>query len=112
MAIASTTSAAPGRKAAWWNIAAYDLQRPAAAFNLAERHSVTRQHRCAGRAGARIRLAETARPGNWLPVSGQEAIVLVMHAMLPATTGSSDLPTIGGNGGGEDLPEIRRLQCR
>ena len=101
-----------GPEAAWWSIAAYDLSGRLLP-NLAERHSVTSSTVLREPSGRfTIRLAETARPGNWLPVSGQEAIVLVMHAMLPATTGSSDLPTIGGNGGGEDLPEIRRLQCR
>ena len=58
-----------------------------------------------------IRLAKTARPGNWLPVGNDEAIVLVLRAYLPDNP--ADAETSGTPRGlAELMPTIGRLDCR
>ncbi len=103
--------AGQGPPAAWWSLAVYD-RAGTLIPNPAERYAINSgalMREPSGRFS--VRLAKTARPGNWLPVGNDDAIVLVIRAYLPDNPADAEA---GGSRGGlaELMPTIGRLDCR
>lgn len=95
----------PEPAAAFWSVAAFNEQGTVIA-NPADRYSfnsATIMRAPAG--GIDIRLARSARPGNWLPTGGGGKITLLLTVDEPRATGADEQRAI-------QLPAIRRLSCR
>ncbi len=94
--------------AAFWSIAVFD-EGGRLIPNAAERYSfnsATVMRSAGGRLD--IRLARSARPGNWLPTGGAGRITLLFTLEEPRIAGVGS----GGETRAPELPTIRRIACR
>ena len=89
--------------AAFWTIAVFD-EAGKLIPNTAERYSFNSAN---GRLD--IRLARSARPGNWLPTGGAGRITLLFTLEEPRAAGAGGA---AGDVRAQDLPAIRRIACR
>jgi hypothetical protein len=98
-----------GPPAAWWSLAVYD-RGGALIPSTSGRYSVSSETLVREPSGRfSIRMAADTRQGNWLPVAGSEAVVLVMRAYVPdryarAVDTADSLADV--------MPTIRRIECR
>lgn len=94
--------------AAWWSIAVYDGTGRLIP-NKANRYSFNRTDVARRADGSfRIVLAQTARPGNWLPSAKEGTMRLVLRAY-----GLRDITDVAKEVLNEpDLPTIRKVVCR
>lgn len=94
--------------ALWWSLAAYD-QDGRVFLNKADRHAFNSANIFLREDDTfDISISSNARPGNWLPVSGDDTFQLVLRIHWPATLEDSfgaPLLDIG-------LPSITRIDCR
>ena len=101
-----------GPPAAWWSLAVYDREGSLIP-NPSGRYSINTGGLMRSPSGQfTVRLAKDARAGNWLPVSGSEAIVLVIRAYIPDLPQKSAEGTQGSGGLAAAMPTIGRIECR
>ncbi len=96
-----------GPTGGWWSLAAYDadgrLMR-----NPAERYAFNSASLLRAPDGSwQIRLARDARAGNWLPVSGDNGLALMLRVYGSGVRGELSAAAQGGL----DLPAVRRVRC-
>jgi hypothetical protein len=98
-----------GPPAAWWSLAVYD-RGGALIPNASGRYAVSSETLVREPSGRfSIRMATDTRQGNWLPVAGSEAVVLMLRAYVP----DRHARTSDAAGGlANALPTIRRIECR
>ena len=95
------------RPAVWWSIAIYD-SRGALIDNDFDRFAMTGDTVVRGSDGSYvIRLAQDARPGNWLPVGTDGRFVILIRVYQPTPTND-----LGPTGGAAGLPVITKVSCR
>lgn len=97
-----------GPDAPWWSLTVYD-NSGTLLEGQGNRHAISSPSLMRDTAGRfTIRLAPEARPGNWLPVSGQGGLTLLMRVYSPnAATGEGGAPA-----NPDALPTIHRIECR
>lgn len=93
--------------ALWWSIAAYD-DKGHTFENKSDRRTYNSTNIFLRDDGTfEIRIAQRARAGNWLPVSGSGRFRLALRIYRPARP-----DTVGTNENGENLlPKITRVEC-
>lgn len=91
----------------WWSIAVYSAEGEILA-NLARRYAFSSQNlQMRGDGAYRIVLSASASPGNWLPVSGEDPLVVVLRLLEPAESEAVPFETVLADA----LPSIRRIRC-
>ena len=95
--------------AAFWTIAVFD-EAGKLIPNTAERYSFNSANVMRSANGRLdIRLARSARPGNWLPTGGAGRITLLFTLEEPRAAGAGGA---AGDVRAQDLPAVRRIACR